>query len=258
MEPVPSSRPRAEPGLRRPAARGGYAPRGSCPASSGRQSASGRSGPVGRTVGGSGAGTDLGRLLGPLQGAAPWPGGSTPARVDPMSPRPPQNQSWERRQRLSSSPDSWARREAHGVGAGAQTCQYQGGKGGVAAPRKVLRENRLRATNRERAEGAKGNSRSASGSEVDDGVSGFLPRSARSLRITHAGGGGKRERGGKGAGRAGPPARGRSGPCAPCGLRSRPGPAQGGGAVCRGPGPRCLGRGSRPLPEKGREREAAG
>lgn len=62
-EPVPSSGPRAKPGLRRPAARGGYAPRGSCPASSGRQSASGRSGPVGRTVGGS----DAGRRHGPRE-----------------------------------------------------------------------------------------------------------------------------------------------------------------------------------------------
>lgn len=108
--------------------------------------------------------------------------------------------------------------------------------GVVAAPHGARRESRLRATNWETAKGAEGN-RNASGNDLGDGVSGFLPQSARSLGITHAGGGGKRERGGKGAGRGGPRARGRSGPRAPCGpqgaARGRPGRRD---PPARGPG----------------------
>lgn len=173
----------------------------------------------GRTSGGS-----LDLYKGPLPGrAGALRRGASVQTRGPLSSSPGKEDSaWV------ASPDSRARREAHGWrrGRGPDLPLPRRGRGGGSRhpPTGFGESTPCRATNRERAEGAEGNCRNASSrSEVDDGVSGFLPRSARSLRITHAGGGGKRERGGKGAGRAGPRARGRSGPRAPCGPREPPG-----------------------------------
>ncbi|XP_013361742.1 PREDICTED: collagen alpha-2(I) chain-like [Chinchilla lanigera] len=103
----------------RPAARGGYAPRGSCPASSGRQSASGRSGPAGRTVGG--------RAGGRRDGTPQAPRTSTRgrSRAGPLRWRP----RVRARDPLGTSPE----KETVQRGPGVQTARRGAGRHGVGA-----------------------------------------------------------------------------------------------------------------------------
>lgn len=248
---------------RAPQASGDYAPRGSCPASSGRQSASGKSGPVGRTMGGSGAGTNLGRLPRPLQGAAPWPGRGAPARGERANPRSPQKQSWERRQRLSSesrqSGQVGGARLASGPGP-RLAATGEGKRGRLAAPPQQgsARAPRVGPRTGRELRGPKATAETpAAGAKSTTASPGFCPEARGASGSPTPG----VEESGKGAGK-GRGVRGHEpgaapGLAPPAGRGSRPGPAQGGGAAGRGPGPRGRGHGSRPLGGSGREREAA-
>lgn len=147
-------------------------------------------------------------------------GGRVCAAVAPSEPVLGKKTALSRESRQSGSAQGARRR---GVGAGPGLANARG----LAAPGGARLEGRLGATGGGRGWGAAGSGRRTGASGVDDGVSGLLPRSAPSLRITHAGGGGRRERGGQGAERTGPRARGRSGPRAPCGPREPPGAGPG-------------------------------
>lgn len=92
----------------RPAARGGYAPRGSCPASSGRQSASGRSGPAGRWAGRRRDGTPQASHTSTRARSRATPAGPSLRARDPLGTSPGQGDSAAR----PPSPDSAARRGA--------------------------------------------------------------------------------------------------------------------------------------------------
>lgn len=217
-EPVPSAGPQTAPGLPQAGGPGAATHLGGLSSSSGRQSASGRSGrragrwAVGRRTALAGSSNVYN---GPLPGrAGPRQRGASLRACGPLGTSPGKEDSAESR---VETVGLGARRRGVGAGPGLANAR------GLAAPGGVRREGRLGAAGGGRGRGAAGSGRSAGSGGVDDGVSGLLPRSAPSLRITHAGGGGRRERGGQGAERTGPRARGRSGPRAPCGPREPPG-----------------------------------
>lgn len=204
-------------------ARGGYAPRGSVqPLVDGslHQEEAGRR--AGRWAVGRRDGTRQAprtSYKGPLPGrAGALRRGASLRASGPLETSPGKEDSAESR---VETVGLGARRRGVGAGPGLANTR------GLAAPGGARLEDRRGATGGGKGWGAAGSGRSAGGSGVDDGVSGLLPRSAPSLRITHAGGGGRRERGGQGAERAGPRARGRSGPRAPCGPQEPPGAGPG-------------------------------
>lgn len=235
-------RPRARgrsPGSRRPEGQGRLRTSGVCTTSSGRQSASGRSGPAaGRWAVGRRDGTRQAPRTSTRRrsgaGLRRSRGGRVCASAVPSKPVLGKKTALSRESRQPGS----ARRRGR-----AQPCQCQGprdaqrgsaggptpgrGRGKGLGGRKYQEKSRQWRCRRRRLRAS--------------------APSAPRLGITHAGGGGRRERGGKGAGRVGPRARGRSGPRAPCGPRGAArGPPREAGPAGRGPRALSSQRGSLP------------